>query len=83
MKITVKLVGALAKFAPAGESGGESVLDVESDVTPRRLLELLALPESQPYLVSVNQEVVPSANLDSRPLAEGDRVSIMPPLKGG
>jgi len=43
----------------------------------------LGMPLDENYLVSLNGEVVVSGERDTRVLAEGDRLVIMPPLKGG
>lgn len=74
MTITVRL------FATLREGRGKELrLEVEPGVTPRAVAESLGIPEGEVAILLVNGR-------DGKPdgiLAEGDRVSLFPPVGGG
>ncbi len=51
--------------------------------TPVDVIRALGMPAEASYLVVLNGTSVPKAERASRPLAENDKLAIMPPLKGG
>ena len=83
MDVSVKLVGTFAKYAPDGSQGNEISVGIDDGMTVGRLTQNLGLPADQPYMVSVNDELVPIVDRGSRSLEAGDSVKIIPPLKGG
>ena len=83
MKVTVKLVGTLSKYLPENADGTEIEVELNGNATIATLIEHLGFPAQQGYLLSVNGEMVPASERDSFVLQETDRVSIIPPLKGG
>ena len=77
MKIRVELIA----IARAGQR--HSCIELADGATPDDLLSVLDLPDDEPYMTLVNGlSVAPGQRADTR-LAEGDRVIVFPPLKGG
>ncbi|HMB77989.1 MAG TPA: MoaD/ThiS family protein [Kiloniellaceae bacterium] len=83
MRITVKSSGLLVKHLPAERQGNSAPLEVPEGATPQAVMAQLGLPPQGSYLVILNGESLPKAERGTRALAEGDLLSIMPPLKGG
>ncbi len=83
MQISVKLVGTFAKYLPSPNQGNTVDLDVDSGTTAAQLVSILGLPEHQPFIVSVNDGIVPRSDRDSTVLQSTDSIKIIPPLKGG
>ena len=83
MKITVKTAGTLGRFLPPGTLGKQADIEVAAEATPMDVVKQLGMPEDGSYLVILNGATVPKAERLTRRLAEGDKLSIMPPLKGG
>ncbi len=77
MKITVELQGYLDQYAP-GEDATFSY-DVAVGATVGDVLERLQISEELAAAVIVGGE----ATDRERALAEGDRLTLMPPLAGG
>ncbi len=83
MNITVKTAGSLGRFLPDGSAGNTAEIEVAAAATPADVIRQLTMPEDGSYLVILNGATVPKAERATRTLAEGDKLSIMPPLKGG
>ncbi len=83
MKIKVKTAGSLGRFLPEGSEGNLAEIEVTAGATPMDVIRQLAMPGDGTYLVILNGTTVPKAERASQMLAEGDKLSIMPPLKGG
>ena len=83
MKITVKTAGTLGKYLPAGSAGNLADVDVPDDATPATVMAQLGFPLENSYLVILNGATVPKAERPTRRLTAGDKLSVMPPLKGG
>ena len=83
MRITVRTAGLLGEYLPPGSTRNRAELDVTDAVTPRDVIVLLGMPENDRYLVSLNGELVTEKRRTEVILADGDELSIMPPLKGG
>ncbi len=83
MELTVKLVGPLSRFLPAGSSGNEMRLEATDGITVSGLMKTMNLPEDLKCIVSINDNIVPIGERQSRPLSASDYVKIIPPLKGG
>lgn len=83
MRISLKTAGTLARYLPAGSSGNLVQLDIEEGTSPIQLMDRLGMPPEGSYLVILNDTVVPKAERAERRLCEGDRLAIVPPLKGG
>ncbi len=83
MRITVKTAGRLGRFLPPGSAPNTADLDVAEGATPVDVIRALGMPAEASYLVVLNGTSVPKGERASRPLAENDKLAIMPPLKGG
>jgi len=78
MKITLKLFATLTAFqGPAAE------LELAAGTTVGALIGQRGLPRRLCTMVLVNGAFVPTAELDSRILEEGDVLAIWPPVGGG
>ena len=83
MKVTIKTGGLLGEFLPPGSARNSAELDFADESTPHDVLRALGMPIGDGYLISLNGTVVTQDERGSCRLAEGDRLAIMPPLKGG
>ena len=83
MRITVKTGGLLGEHLPEGSSGNRAELDVAEGSGPLDVMRLLGMPEDEPYLIILNETVVPTAERPTTRLCENDELGIFPPLKGG
>lgn len=80
MHIEVKLFANLRKNLPPGSSGGKVQLTLEGGATIQTLIDQLKIPIELAQMVLVNGEQTREFD---RPLADGDTVSIFPPVAGG
>ncbi len=81
MNVTVKMSGLIAQFVPGSADGVEmSLID---GATVNSLMTRLGLPGEDTYLVIVNDSTVPKDKRSNHKLSDGDRIAIVPPLKGG
>ena len=78
MKIGVKLIGRLGKYADNADR-----LSLGKDAIINEALSTLGLPDDQVGPVSLNGELISKADQKTRLLQEGDSLTIMPPIKGG
>ncbi|MFQ6023035.1 MAG: MoaD/ThiS family protein [Acidiferrobacterales bacterium] len=83
MRIKVRTTGLLGKYLPPGSVKNLAELEVADGATPFDVIKQLGMPLDGNYLVALNGNVVPKSERDTRTLAENDKLSIMPPLKGG
>jgi len=81
LKVTVKMSGLMAKLVPGSASGAE--VDLLDGSTVSSLMTRLGLPVNETYLVIVNDSTVPRDKRTTFKLSDGDRIAIVPPLKGG
>ena len=80
MTIHVKLMGVLRSRLPADSQAGKATLQLDSGLTISGLLEHFGLAHGQVHLVLVNGEMAADR---SRPLSDGDEVTVFPPVAGG
>ena len=80
MHIEVKLFANLRKHLPLGSSGSKAQLTLEEGATIAALIRHLSIPLELAQMVLVNGEQTREFD---RPLADGDTVSIFPPVAGG
>ena len=73
----------LAKYLPAGSIKNVAELEVTEAATPLDVIKQLGIPTGGQYLVLLNGELVPKDQRGRRTLVADDKLSIMPPLKGG
>ena len=78
MRIRIKLMGALRSQLP--NTQGSIEIDLESGATVNSMLEKLQLPAGRVHLVMVNGEMEHNRG---RPLADGDDLTLFPPVAGG
>lgn len=83
MKVNLKMSGLLARYLPAGGENGRTVVELRDGATVAGMIGQLGIPEEERLLVIVNDETVPADQRETHKLADDDRVSIVPPLKGG
>jgi sulfur carrier protein ThiS len=83
MKIQVRSAGMLAKYLPTGSTKNVAELEVADTATPLDVIKQLGMPIDGQYFVALNGELVPKDERGRRNLAANDKLSIMPPLKGG
>ncbi len=83
MRIAFKTAGILVKYLPPGSKDRSALLEVPPGATPLDVVAQLGMPSDASYLVIHNGNSVPRAERATLSLAEGDQLSIMPPLKGG
>ena len=83
IKIQLKTGGLLGEYLPAGSARNTAEMEVDDDATPLDVMKQLGMPMEDNYLISLNGTVVTRKERSSQPLAENDRLVIMPPLKGG
>ncbi len=83
IKIQLKTGGLLGEYLPAGSARNTAEVTVDDNATPLDVMKQLGMPLEDNYLVSLNGSVVTRKQRSSQPLAENDRLVIMPPLKGG
>jgi molybdopterin converting factor small subunit len=79
MKVDVRLFANLREFAPEATHGAAFVMELGDHEPLQNLLAALHLPDHLPTIVLVNGSFASEATQ----LAEGDTVSIFPPLIGG
>ena len=77
MLVTVELKGYLNRYSPAGQSTFQ--LDVPDGATVLTLAGRLSVPDEMATVVVINGR---NADVDDE-LAEGDVVTLIPPLSGG
>ncbi len=73
----------LAKYLPAGSIKNVAELEVAEAATPLDVIKQLGMPIDGQYFVALNGELVLKNERERRTLAANDKLSIMPPLKGG
>lgn len=83
MIITVKTAGSLGRYLPEGSSGNLAEVEVPEDTSPTDVIGQLGFPTDGSYMVILNGKSVPKAERAGTRLTAGDKLAIMPPLKGG
>ncbi|MGH7402604.1 MAG: MoaD/ThiS family protein, partial [Candidatus Rokuibacteriota bacterium] len=79
MKVAVNLTATLRAYLPPGTRGDSVVLDVPDGTTVNQVVHSLRIPSDLERLTVVNgRDAAPD-----QPLAEGDVLSLFPPLAGG
>jgi sulfur carrier protein ThiS len=79
MKIQVALFATLSKYLPAGTQGRHAALEVKDGATVRDVLNQLGVPPELPNILLVEGRQAPETTV----LAEGQTLSVFPPLAGG
>ena len=79
MKIEVRLFATLATYLPEESDGWSATLEVPDGGTVTDVVRSLGIPDEMPFVTMINGR---DAALD-QPLADGDVLSLFPPLAGG
>jgi molybdopterin converting factor small subunit len=79
VKVEVELFATLAAYLPVGASGDRVTLEVPGATSVADVIGLLGIPTDLECLTVVNGHDASSAHR----LADGDVLSLFPPLAGG
>ena len=79
MKVEVELFATLAAYLPAGATGDSVTLEIPDGTTVAEVIRSLQIPIRLECLTVVNGRDAPSEHQ----LADGDVLSLFPPLAGG
>jgi molybdopterin converting factor small subunit len=79
MKLKVQLYAILAKYLPSNAERNSAFIDFPEGASVQDVLKELKIPEAMPKILLVNGR---HAEID-KVLAEGDTLSIFPPIAGG
>ena len=82
-KATIKLFASLSEFLPAGAKYNAVEIRLDNGTTIGSALADMRVPEGLCHLVLLNGIFVPPSQRDSTAIAEGDVVSVWPPVAGG
>jgi molybdopterin converting factor small subunit len=77
MQVTVELKAYLSRYSPDGQATFRQ--ELPDGATVQTLVSRLKLPDEDASVIVLNDR---NADLDEE-LAEGDRVTFIPPLSGG
>ncbi len=82
MEIKIKATARLKPYLQALtlESG---ILQVSDSCSVASIIELLALPDDEPFVCIVNNKMIPLSKLKQYFLHENDELSLIPPIRGG
>ena len=83
MNISIELYAGLMKYLPPGKSRFRRDIKVEDGLVVSRLIEQYHMRPEEAHLVLVNGKHINAEVRDEHQLAEGDVVSIWPPVAGG
>ncbi len=83
MQITLKAGGNLVERLPACASGTTALFNTGNASSVGDVMRELGIPADQRVLVILNGTMVPRPDLASTLLANGDRLSLMPPIQAG
>ncbi|ARJ67529.1 molybdopterin synthase sulfur carrier subunit [Magnetospirillum sp. ME-1] len=83
MRVTLKLFALLGRFLPPGSVANAAPVEVPEGTDIAALIARFDLTEKDCHLVLKNGNFVPPDARATTRLAEGDVVSIWPPIGGG
>ena len=81
--VDVVASGALAAHLPAGERPGRGRVTVRRGDSVADLLVALGVAPERPLLIVLNGSVVTPDARAGQPLADGDALSLAPPIRAG
>ncbi len=81
--VTLKLFALLGARLPPGSVANATSVAVGEGATVATLIAGFGLPDKDCHLVLVNGAFIPVDSRAATPVAEGDVVSIWPPIGGG
>lgn len=79
MKVEVRLFATLATYLPDEGDGRSVTLDLADGSTVRDFVQSLRIPDDMPFIAMINGRDAPF----EQSLADGDVLSLFPPLAGG
>ncbi|MDX1425799.1 MAG: MoaD/ThiS family protein [Kiloniellales bacterium] len=82
-KATIKLFASLGEYLPPGAKQNAVEVRLAEGTTVAGALADLGVPEGLCHLVLVNGIFVPPGQRKSATIAEGDVLSVWPPVAGG
>ena len=82
-KVTLKLFALLGRYLPPGAVANAAALEVSDGASIADLITQCGLDQKDCHLVLLNGNFVAAESRAATPLAEGDVVSIWPPIGGG
>jgi sulfur carrier protein ThiS len=83
MQINIEFYASLMQYLPSGKSRHRREIRVDDGLPLSSLIEQFHIPEKMAHIVLVNGRFVEADKRAERLLAEGDVVSIWPPVAGG
>ncbi|MDH3228362.1 MAG: MoaD/ThiS family protein [Alphaproteobacteria bacterium] len=81
MDVTLKMSGLIARYVPGSAAG--TTMHLLDGTTISGLMARLGLPGDETHLVIVNDSTIAKQRYGTHVLSDGDRISIVSPLKGG
>lgn len=79
MKIEVRLFATLATYLPDESDGRSATLEIPDGGMVGDVVRSLGIPEDTPFITMINgRDAAPD-----QPLADGNVLSLFPPLAGG
>jgi sulfur carrier protein ThiS len=79
MKVNIKLLGTYRRYLPSGSQGAVYTLEVPDATVIETLLDQVAIPPGDGYVVLVNGRTPLAGQI----LEEGDTVTLFPAMAGG
>ena len=83
MQINIEFYASLMQYLPPGKSRHRREVRVDDGLRVSGLVEQFHIPKKMAHIVLVNGRFVDADKRDQHELAEGDVVSIWPPVAGG
>jgi sulfur carrier protein ThiS len=83
MRINIEFYASLMQYLPPGKSRFRREVSVADGLRLGKLIEQYHIPAQMAHIVLVNGHFVNVDQREERELAEGDVVSIWPPVAGG
>ena len=83
MKVTVKTSAPLKKHLPANAKDNQASIEMPDQSKVSDVLHKLGFLPNENYLITLNSAIVTPSRRSEQILADGDKLTILPPLKGG
>lgn len=81
--ITLRLLGPLRHYLPPDSGFDDCQAPIGEATSVAAIVEGVALPEREQFMVLLNGERVESESLADTLVSAGDEVTLVPPIKGG
>jgi len=83
MLISVSAGSSLAKHLPPNAKGNRVEIDIPAGSTVQDVLTCLKLDPQARFILILNGDMLSRPEFTERSLVEGDKLSLMPPIKAG